>query len=125
MKTSPMKVFDSFAWIEYFKGSQRGVKAKEYVESRIPIYTPSICLTEISSKYLKEGKDPRDRIDFILERTLIIDIDHKIALKAAEIKNQLKLHTVDALVYAAAQAKSAPLVTGDSDFKNLPNVEFL
>jgi len=125
MKKSLMKAFDSFAWIEYLKGSQRGAKAKEYVESIIPIYTPSICLTEIKSKYLREGKDPKDRIDFILERTLIIDVDHRIALKAAEIKNELKLHTVDALVYAAAQAKGAPLVTGDPDFKNLPNVEIL
>ena len=120
-----MKVFDSFAWIEYFKGSQRGSKAKEYIESTIPIYTPSICLTEIKYKYLKEAKDPKDRIDFILERTLIVDIDHRVAIKAAEIKTQFKLHTVDALVYAAAHAKSAPLVTGDPDFKNLPNVEFL
>ncbi len=120
-----MKVFDSFAWIEYFKGSQRGAKVKEYVESTIPIYTPSICLTEIKSKYLNEGKDPKDRIDFILERTLIVDIEHKIALRAAEIKNQLKLHTVDALVYASALAKGTALVTGDPDFKNLPNVEIL
>ena len=98
---------------------------KEYIDSTTWIYTPSICLTEIKLKYLKEDKDQKERIDFILERSLIVEIDDKIALKAADVKNQFKLHTVHALVQAAGQAKSAPLVTGDPDFKNLPNVEIL
>lgn len=44
-----MRLLDSFAWIEYFRGSDRGVKVREYVEGNLPIYTPSICLTEIKS----------------------------------------------------------------------------
>jgi len=31
-----MKLLDSFAWIEYFMGSKRGVKVKDYVEGEEP-----------------------------------------------------------------------------------------
>ncbi|MEM2902739.1 MAG: PIN domain-containing protein [Candidatus Bathyarchaeia archaeon] len=81
-----MGLIDSFAWIEYFKGSRRGANIKEYVESCEPIYTPSICLVEIKSKYLTESKDPTTRIELILERSFIVPLDAEVALLAAEIR---------------------------------------
>ena len=120
-----MKVLDFFAWIEYFVGSERGVKVRNHVESAEPLYTPSICLTEIKSRYLRDGKDPTTRIELISERGFIIQINKEIALLAADIKQRYKLHTVDAIVYASAQYKNLTLVTGDQHFKNLPNVEMI
>jgi predicted nucleic acid-binding protein len=125
MRENPMKLLDSFAWIEYFMGSERGAKVRNYVDGLEPIYTPSICLTEIKSRYLRDGKDPEDRIKFIVERSFIIPLDEKIALLAADVKHEFKLHTVDAAIYATARDKNLILVTGDSHFKNLPNVEIL
>jgi len=120
-----MKVLDSFAWIEYFMGSERGAKVRNYVDGAEPLYTPSICLTEIKSRYLREGRDTTTRIGLIRERSFIIQITTEIALLAADIKHRYKLHTVDALVYAAAQHKNLTLVTGDQHFKNLPNTEII
>lgn len=120
-----MKVFDSFAWIEYFKGSKRAMSIKGQVDSGLPIYTPTICLTEIKSKYLKEGKDPKERLDFILERSLTIELDSEIALLAADFKKEFGLHTVDAIIYASSQSKGLPLVTGDAHFKNFLQVELI
>jgi predicted nucleic acid-binding protein len=74
---------------------------------------------------LRDGKDPEDRIKFIVERSFIIPLDEKIALLAADVKHEFKLHTVDAAIYATARDKNLILVTGDSHFKNLPNVEIL
>lgn len=125
MKANLMRLLDSFAWIEYFIGSNRGAKVKSYVEGIEPLYTPSICLTEIKSKYLRENKDPTTRLEFIIERSFIIPLDTEIALLAAEIKQKYKLHTIDAIIYATAQHKQLTLVTGDSHFKDLPNVEFI
>jgi len=42
MRGNPMKLLDSFAWIEYFMGSERGVKVRNYVDGLEPLYTPSI-----------------------------------------------------------------------------------
>ena len=120
-----MRALDSFAWIEYFKGSKRGGKVRECVDGVEPLYTPSICLTEIKSKYLKEGRDPTERIKFIMERSLIIPIDGEIALLAAEIKQKHGLHTVDAVIYAAAKQRKLTLVTGDKHFEKLPGIEMI
>ena len=120
-----MKVLDSFAWIEYFRGSSKARAIREHVEGNVPIYTPSVCLTEIKAKYLNEGRDPSERISFIMERSLIIDIDSKVALAAADVKKRYGLHTVDALVYASAQSKGVTLVTGDNHFRKLSGVEMI
>jgi len=123
MKKNPMKLLDSFAWIEYFMGSERGAKVRGYVEGGEPLYTPSICLTEIKSRYLREGKDPTTRVGLVVERSFIVALDREIALLAAEIKQKYKLHTIDAIIYATSQHKGLTLITGDQHFKGLPNVE--
>jgi len=120
-----MKVLDSFAWIEYFMGSKRGAKVRDYIEGYEPLYTPSICLTEIKSRYLREQKDPTTRINLITERSFITSINKEPALLAADIKQKHRLHTIDAIIYAVAQHKNLTLVTGDQHFKNLPNVEMI
>jgi len=120
-----MKLLDSFAWIEYFMGSERGVKVKDYVEGVEPLYTPSICLTEIKSRYLREQKDPMARIELIVERSFVISLDMETALLAADIKQKNGLHTIDAIIYATSRHKGLTLVTGDKHFKNLPNVEMI
>lgn len=120
-----MRALDSFAWIEYFMGSKRGVKVKAYIEGEGVLYTPAICLTEIKSKYLREKRDPTSRINLILDRSLIIPVNKDIALPAADIKQKHKLHTIDALVYASSQHKKLILVTGDQHFKDMPNVEMI
>lgn len=120
-----MKLLDSFAWVEYFIGSKRGFKVKDCVEGDEPLYTPSICLTEIKSRYLRDQKDPTTRINLIIERSFIIQLDKEIALLAANVKEKHKLHTVDGIIYATSQHKNITLITGDLHFKDLPNVTMI
>ena len=120
-----LKLLDSFAQIEYFIGSKRGAKVRNYIESGEPIYISSICLTEIKSRYLREGKDPTNIIEFIIERSFVVPLNAEIALLAAEVKQKYKLHTIDAIIYATVQYKNLTLVTGDQHFKDLPNVEMI
>jgi len=117
--------FDSSAWIEYFAGEKKGKIIKKIVDGTENIATPSICLMEIKNKYLRDGHEFQDRIDFICSRSLIINIDKDIAMNGADIKNIHKLYTVDSLIYSAAQLQKSTLLTGDSHFKDLKGVELL
>jgi predicted nucleic acid-binding protein len=117
--------FDSSAWIEYFAGSKKGTIIKKILEGKEHIFTPSICLMEIKNKYLQERQPFQDRIDFICKSSFVIDIDQEIAVTAADIKNTHKLFTVDALVYTVAKQQKSTLLTGDSHFKDLENVELI
>jgi predicted nucleic acid-binding protein len=125
MRRNPMKVLDSFAWIEYLKGSERGATVKSYVDGGEPLYTPSICLTEVKARYLRDQKDPTPSMSFIVERSFIIPLSQEIALQAADEKQRRALHTVDAIVYATGLQRKIVVVTGDQHFKNLPGVEMI
>lgn len=120
-----MKTFDSWAWVEYFKGSPEGEKVREMVESSEVLSTPAICLAEIRFKYLAEGHDPAERLRFITSRTSIIDVTASLAESAADLKVKHKLHMVDAIVLACAREVTGELVTGDKHFKGIPSVAML
>ncbi len=63
-----MRLLDSFAWIEYFMGSERGSKVKSYVDGGEFLYTPSICLTEVRARYLRGGRNPEVELEFMADR---------------------------------------------------------
>ncbi len=120
-----MKVFDSWAWIEFFRGSRAGETVKAMVEGQEILFTPAICLAEVKAKYLSEGRDPAERLSFIKSRTSIVDIDAAVAEEGADLKIQHGLHTVDALVLASSRKAAGELVTGDKHFQGLPGVLML
>jgi len=120
-----MKTFDSWAWVEYFRGSRAGEQVRSLLEGRDVLFTPSVCLAEVRAKYLAEGHDPADRIRFIRSRTSIIGIDADVAEAAAELKVGHKLHMIDAMVLACARARGSDLVTGDKHFRGLTGVILL
>ena len=120
-----MRLLDSFAWVEYFTGSMRGSKVKTYVDGGEFLYTPSICLTEVKARYLRDGRNPKAELEFISERSFILALGKETALLAAEIKQNLGLHTIDAVVYATARERKLTVVTGDQHFKGLPDVEMI
>jgi len=120
-----MKTFDSWAWIEYFRGSRAGEAVKAMIEGAEVLFTPAVCLAEIKAKYVSEGRDPEERLAFIKSRTSIIDVDSAVAEDAADLKAQHKLHMVDAIVFACARRARGELVTGDRHFHGLPGIAFL
>lgn len=120
-----MKTFDSWAWVEYFRGSRAGQVVRGLVEGEEVLFTPSLSLAELKAKYLAEGRDPSERLRFIQARTSIVDIDAGVAEEAAEVKVRYKLHMVDALVLACATRTGGELVTGDKHFDGIPRVVML
>ena len=120
-----MKTFDSWAWVEYFRGSRAGEAVKEVLGGKEVLFTPSVCLTEIKAKYLTEGHDPTPRLQFIKSRTSIIQVDASVAEAAADLKVRDRLHTVDAIILSAARARKSELVTGDRHFRGISDVLML
>ena len=131
-----MVVYDTYAWIEYFRGSEKGMVVKEKL--REGGYTPSIVLAELSRKYLCEGvgiDEIRSRLLFIEVKTKIVHVDLEIALESAKtymelyrIAKENKLRTpslADAIVYTIAVMLNEELITGDRLFKNLPLVIYI
>ena len=70
-----MKTFDSWAWVEYFRGSRSGETVRAILESDEVLSTPSVSLAELKLKYLAERRDPSERLQFIKSRTSIVPVD--------------------------------------------------
>lgn len=117
--------FDSYAWIEYFSGSRKGARVKEFIDGEGQIFTPSLCLMEIKSKYMREKKPHAEQIEFICSRSSIVEINKEIALAASDIKESEALPGVDALIYAAAKSRRTKLLAGDRHFYGKKDIEFL
>jgi predicted nucleic acid-binding protein len=126
MKKIESKLLDSSVWLSYFFAQNEEIKG--IVESNDILYTQTISLFEIKRKFLERQirKDGLNKaLNFIKERSIIVNLDEEIAEKAAEIAYKKKLHAIDSLIYATALSVESMLVTMDLDFKELEGVRIL
>ncbi|NAT10989.1 hypothetical protein C4E22_05530 [ANME-1 cluster archaeon AG-394-G06] len=115
-------LIDSFAWIEYFMGTEMGEEVRDVVERDKQLYTSPIVIAEIYSKSLRTDGRAEERRNFIAKRCDIIPIDEKIAVEAAKIHAEAKktmedFGLADAFVLASARYKNVKVLTGDPHFK--------
>jgi predicted nucleic acid-binding protein len=125
-------VIDSYAWIEYFMGTQTGEKIRTIIEGIDEKITPTICLAEIYAKTLKvESYELAEKQrTFIKQKSALAPLDEPSAVESAKINNKLKKEIdgwglADSIVYATAQLKKAEVITGDQHFRKLKNVIFI
>jgi predicted nucleic acid-binding protein len=125
-------VIDSYAWIEYFMGTEAGEKSKPLIESSEEKITPTRCLAEVYAKTLKpDGQELAEKQRaFIKEKSALSSLDEATAVESAKIQTKLKKEIegwglADSIVYATALLKKAEVVTGDKHFKKLENVLFI
>ena len=123
-------VIDSYAWIEYFRGTSAGAKARKYIEEEESA-TPTIVIAELSRKLLKEVEAGREtpegreaRLRFIKISTIIVNLTEEIATLAGEIDVERKRKVkewglADSIVLATARKSKAKVVTGDEHFRDL------
>lgn len=124
---------DSFAWMEYFMGSERGEKVKRIVgDAANECLVSAINIAEIYSKSIRvDGIDlAEDRRSFILSRCAVIDVNDVLAVEAAKIDVDMKKKVkgwglADSIVLATARASGAKIVTWDKHFQGIAEVESL
>ena len=123
-------VIDSYAWIEYFSGSNKGQAAKKYIEEE-GAATPTIVIAELSRKLTKEialGRETVDgrltRLGFLRSASSVIDLTEEIATLSGEIDVERKRRVprwglADSVILATARTVNAKVVTGDGHFRDL------
>ncbi len=121
-----MLVFDSWAIIAYFEDEPSGKKIEEIIieanESGIPMWMSVVNAGEVWYIVARQTS-PSEADSTIAElRSLGIQFDNpewKSTRQAALFKSKHKMSYADAFAAALSMQKSAHLVTGDNEFKQI------
>jgi predicted nucleic acid-binding protein len=124
-------VVDAYAWVEYFLGSSAGAKVQKIVEDeRNLVLTSAVTVAELSSKFARAGESFTDARSVLLSLSAIEPISWESAEEVGVLHAQLRktrkhFGLADAFVLHAARKSNATVLTGDDDFRGLPNVRFV
>lgn len=121
-------IVDTYAWLEYFRGTSTGMSIKDKIEAGDNI-TPTIVLAELKRKFVEwRRQDFDDKLAFIQENSQIVGLDGELAIMAGEIRAQKpvpNMGLVDCILLALARKFNVKVLTGDKHFKTLSEAEYI
>ncbi len=121
-----MNVLDSSVWLEIFAGTALGKKYLPLAENAGSLIVPVISLYEVFRKILRERDEHLAlRIIAQMKRGTVVDLDLELSLNAARLAQEYSLPMADSIILAVAQKHKAILWTMDSDFHEIPGVQFI
>lgn len=113
--------FDTYAFFEILRGNPRYERYKNAA-----IVTTIFNLAELASGLKKEISEPL--ADEYVDKywMFVVDITRDDVKKATNLKvKRKKMSIPDCIGYTVAQRLQIQFLTGDDDFKDLQNVEFV
>ncbi len=118
-------LFDTYAWIEYFRGSEEGETVRKYIESGTEILSPTIVLAELSDKYRRTGKEKQweeNRKEIVELRSRIVTLSPDSADEAGAVKDEMRekygdYPLADGMILSIAQEKKCKVLTGDKHMR--------
>jgi predicted nucleic acid-binding protein len=122
-----MWLVDTSAWIEWLIASPTGRAVGAAIPARAEDWlVPTIVQLELAKWLTREaGEDKADQAVAFTQTCVVVPLDTKIALLAADMCRRHRLATADAIVYATAMEHEADLLTCDGHFDGLPGVTFI
>jgi predicted nucleic acid-binding protein len=120
-------MIDSYAWLEYFMGTEAGRKVKAIIDSEAnEKLTPSICLAEIYAKILRTEDEKKAELHraFIKSRSALVTLTEELAVEAAKIDVDMKKKVqgwglADSIVLSTARNRNGKVASGDQHFRGL------
>jgi len=130
-------VMDTSAWIEVFRGSEKGKKITEYIFPELieiaSLITPSIVITEMKSIYIRSGEG--DKFEYDLEKIRnLSEIEDKIkehcAIIAGKIHGEnhsrrIQISYVDCILWTLAREWNMKVLSTDKHFKECPQAIYI
>lgn len=120
-----MNIVDSSGWLEYFSGGANAESFLSPLQNPSSLIVPVITIYEVFKVVLREtGENEALQSVAAMQKGTVIDLTISIAMNAAKIRLQYNLPMADSIILATAKAYECIVWTQDSDFENLPGVNF-
>jgi toxin FitB len=121
-----MNLVDSCGWLEYFADGSNADFFASAIEDVEHLIVPSICVLEVFKRILQQRTEREaGQAVSLMQQAKVIELDIALAIHAAQIGFDLKLHLADSVVVATAYAHHARIWTQDSDLKEVEGVKYL
>lgn len=121
------RLYDTRFFVEYFYSNDPKLVQKLKEELRLvkERMVSSLTVHEIHRIVLKrEGKEVATlRSNTIRGDFEVIDVDYKIAVKSAELRNRHQIPMADSVIAATAQLQECPVFSDDAHFRNIENLK--
>ena len=124
-------IIDSYAWVEYFLGSEKGeILRRLFSDERNEFLTVECCLAEIKGWALREELDFDRLLRIIKSNSGIEPISEYNWISAAQErfeqkKTQRDFGLIDSVILVKKKELKCKLVSGDKHFKGMKGVVFL
>ena len=117
------RVVDTSVWIEWLAGTALGKRLAKEIPAKSLCIVPTIVQLELAKWLTREvSEEEADRVIAYTQKCVVVPLDTRLALLAAELHRTCKLATADAIIYATAHEREIELLTCDSHFDGLPGV---
>jgi len=124
--TQQRAVVDSSGWIELFTNGPLVDRFLALLEDEDHLVVPAISILEVFKWVLREHSEAQAiQAAAVMQRGLVVDLDSRLAIAAAQLSHALRLPMADSIILATARAHQARLYTMDADFKDLHDVELM
>jgi len=119
-------VVDSSGWIEVFTGGGQAEHFLALIADESSLVVPAITIFEVFKWVLREhGEAQAIQAAAAMQSGLVVDLDSRLALAAAQLSQALQLPMADSIILATARDQRARLHTMDSDFRGIADVEWV
>lgn len=117
-------IADSWAWVEYIRGSDKGKKLRDELESGSEIFTHPVTIAELVSKFRRENLDVETVWKAVNSTSRVITVDSLDAKDAGLTHASTKakrpnFSLADAFVLQSARKLNCRILTGDPDFDGI------
>ena len=122
----PSAVVDSSGWIEVFTDGPLADRFLRVLAAEDRLVVPAISILEVFKWVLREHSEAQAiQAAAAMQRGLVVDLDSRLAIAAAQLSHVLKLPMADSIILATARSHQARLYTMDADFRGLEDVELM
>lgn len=117
---------DSSGWIEVFTDGPLADRFLRVLAAEDRLVVPAISILEVFKWVLREHSEAQAiQAAAAMQRGLVVDLDSRLAIAAAQLSHVLKLPMADSIILATARSHQARLYTMDADFRGLEDVELM
>jgi predicted nucleic acid-binding protein len=120
-----MNIVDSSGWLEYFSGGPNSEHFLSPLQDPSSLIVPVITVYEVFKVVLREtGENEALQCIAAMQKGTVVDLTIRTAMNAAKLSLQHNLPMADSIILATAAGYKCIIWTQDSDFENLPGVNF-